>query len=275
MTRPVFILGAPRTGTTLLARIIGSHDQVFLITEIEPHLKRRHCPEDQSAISDADLWREHFSFGPWRADRRRPLCERPVLDLAKLKSMRARYFRMAGAKRLAIKNPYNLTRVDMLKIMFPDAIFVFGLRAPWPTIQSATLKGNTSFLVPTDFLNSLPDDLILRAAATWAESIDVLRRDNDANWIVVRYEELLTRPREVIGQLYSHVDLPEMPAMDRAVHLPEVRLKDYSFIKSRMMGHPHRAEITALVEERAHALGYDPDLSALPGSLSRYRSGVG
>ena len=51
---------------------------------------------------------------------------------------------MAGDRRLVIKNPLGLPRVDMLKTMFPDALFVFALRAPWPTIQSATLKGNKS-----------------------------------------------------------------------------------------------------------------------------------
>ena len=90
-----------------------------------------------------------------------------MLDPSKLKTMRTRYLEMAGDKRLVIKNPLGLARVDMPKTMFPDALFVLSLRAPWPTIQSATLRGNRSFIVPTEFVNSLPDNLILRAAATW------------------------------------------------------------------------------------------------------------
>lgn len=270
MKRPVIILGAPRSGTTLLARVMGVSDEVFLITEIEPHLRRRHCPEDRSGVSDADLWRAHFTFGAWRTDKPRPVCERPVFDAAKLASMRERYLQMAGAKRLVVKNPFNLARVDMLKAIFPDALFVFSVRAPWATIQSATVKGNTAFLVPTEFVNSLPNSLILRAAATWAESIDVLMCERDANWIVVRHEELVARPHAVIAELYDRAGLAQVPMAAHAARLPERRAQDYSFIKYQLMGHPYRAEIFSLLKERARAVGYDANLSTLPGSGLRY-----
>ena len=106
--------------------------------------------EDRSGLSDAEQCRTHFTFGAQRADRPRPVCERPLFDLSKLASLRRRYFDVAGTKRLVIKNPFGLARVDMLKAMFPQALFVFALRAPWPTIRSATLKGNGAYIVPTE-----------------------------------------------------------------------------------------------------------------------------
>jgi hypothetical protein len=262
-TAPLIILGPARSGTTLLARLIGSSDEVLLITEISPHLKPRHCPEDRSGISDADLWRTHFDFDAWHVPGRRPVCERPIFDASKIESMRARYLHMAGAKRLVIKNPLSLARVDMLKTMFPDAIFVFSLRAPWPTIQSATIKGKSSFIIPTDFVNSLPDSLILRAAATWAESIDVLQRERDDNWIVVRHEELVAKPHSVIEGLCSRAGVAKLP-MAHALRLPETRMRDYSFIKDQLMRSPYRAEIISLLRDRALAFGYDADIAALP-----------
>ncbi|HET9573847.1 MAG TPA: sulfotransferase [Methyloceanibacter sp.] len=147
MQKPVIILGAPRSGTTLLSRIVGLSDEIFLITEIAPRLKDRHCPEDRSGVSDSDLWRSHFSFSAWPTGQPRPLSERPVFDLAKLETMRTRYLAMANGKRLVIKNPLTVARVDMLKIMFPDALFVFSMRAPWPTIQSAVHKGKSSYIL--------------------------------------------------------------------------------------------------------------------------------
>jgi Sulfotransferase family len=221
------------------------------------------------AYNSLDGQRSPSTFGAWRADKPRPVCERPIFDAAKLASMRERYLQMAGAKKLVIKNPFNLARLDMLKAMFPDALFVFSVRAPWPTIQSATVKGNTAFLVPTEFVNSLPDSLILRAAATWAESIDVLMRERDANWFVVRHEELAARPRAVIAELYRRVGIAEAPPA-HAARLPETRARDCAFIKYQMMRHPYRAEIFSFLEERARAVGYDANLSALPGSGLRY-----
>jgi hypothetical protein len=52
--------------------------------------------------------------------------------------------------------------------------------------------------------------------------------------------------------------------------LPETRVRDYSFIKYQMMGHPYRSDISALLEPRARAVGYDPNLRSLPGSALRY-----
>jgi len=265
LSRPIIILGTPRTGTTLLARILGLSDEVLLITEIAPRLKTVHCPEDQSGVSDSELWRRHFSFNAWRTDKPRPVCERPVFDLSKLESMRDRYLQMAGTKRLLIKNPLCLARADMLKTMFPNALFIFSLRAPWPTIQAAVIKGKNSYILPTEFVNSLPNDLMLRAAGSWAESVDVLRREQDTSWFVVRHEELVARPYEVIAELYDRVDLAKSNVM-HAASLPEMRVRDYSFIKYHFMMHPHRAEIVSLLKHRACALGYDDKPSKLPGS---------
>jgi hypothetical protein len=267
--RPVIILGAPRSGTTLLARILGRSDEVFLITEVARHLKQRNCLEDKSGVSDAELWRGHFTFGAWRRDKPRPVCERPFFEPAKIGSLRSRYLEMAGSKRLVIKNPFGLARVDMLKIMFPEALFIFAMRAPWPTIRSATIKGNASYIVPTEFVNSLPNDPILRAAATWAEALDVFVRERDSNWHLVRYEELIARPRTVITDLYNRVGLETAPTAI-ATSLPEHRDRDFSCLKYQMMGHPHRADICSLLEGQAEQFGYNFDLSALPGSGLRY-----
>jgi hypothetical protein len=261
LNNPVIILGAPRSGTTLLARILGKSDEVFLITEVSRHLKQRYCPEDRSGVSDAELWRAHFAFSAWRIDKPpRPVCERPLFDAPKLASLRRRYFDMAGTKKLVIKNPLGLARIDMLKIMFPEALFVFALRAPWPTIRSATIKGNDSFIVPTEFVNSLPNDCILRAAATWAEAIDLLTKERDANWHVVRYEELTERPDVVISQLYRRAELTSNPTVVGATSLPEKRLRNFSVFKYEMMRHPYRADIRSLLERRAQEFGYSAEL---------------
>jgi Sulfotransferase family len=183
--------------------------------------------------------------------------------------MRERYLQIAGTKRLVIKNPLCLARADMLKIMFPDALFIFSLRAPWPTIQAAAIKGKSCYILPTEFVNSLPNDLVLRAAASWAESVDVLGREHDTSWFVARHEELVARPYQVISELYDHVGLAKSPVM-HATLLPEMRIRDYSFIKYQFMRHPYRAEIISLLEHRARALGYEAKPSTLPGNALLY-----
>ena len=249
---------------------MGSSDEVFLITEVARHLKQRKCPEDRSGLSDAELWRTHLDFGAWRSDKPRPVCERPVFDPSSIATLRERYLDLAGTKRLVIKNPMNLARVDIVKLMFPDARFIFSLRAPWPTIRSATIKGNGSYVVPTEFVNNLPNDHILRAAATWAEAIDVLRRERDANWLVVRYEEVVANSHSLTSKIYSFAGIGDDPIAIGATRLPEPRVRDFSLIKYQMRRHQYRAEIFALLEDRARIFGYPIDLSKFPGNLLRY-----
>jgi hypothetical protein len=269
LDRPIIILGAPRSGTTLLARVLGSSSDVHLITEVAVHLKHRNCPEDRSGISDAELWRRHFTFEAWEAGRSRPVCERPIFDTAKIMSLRTQYLRLAGPKRLVIKNPFNIARVDMLKIMFPEALFVFALRAPWPTIRSATAKGNGSYTVPTQFVSKLPNDDVLRAAATWAEAVDVLSKERDDYWIVLRYDELIARPQAVISSLYHRLGMSVESIASGATLLPETRENDFSVIKYRMMVHPCRNEIFSMLAQRAPMLGYGQELCDYPGNSLR------
>jgi Sulfotransferase family len=177
---------------------------------------------------------------------------------------------MAGMKRLVIKNPFGLARVDMLKTMFPEALFVFALRAPWPTIQSATIKGNGAYIVPTEFVNSLPDDHILRAAATWAEAIDVLTKERNANWHVVRYEELVTGPHVVISELYRRAGPHQGSDGSRRYMLAGSKSKGFLFdeVPDDEAFVPRRCSRS--LEGRAKAFGYSADLSELRGNVARY-----
>jgi hypothetical protein len=247
---------------------LGASPEVFLVTEIAPRLKHRFCPEDRSGVCDSELWRRHFDFKAWQPEKARPVCEHPIFDAAKIESMRRRYVEMAGEHRLVIKNPLCVARVDILKAMFPEALFVFSLRAPWQTIQAATIKGKSAYILPTEFVNSLPADLVLRAAASWAESIDVLMRERNHDWLVIKYEELIANPEGIIRGLYRDAGLENLP--EQVVHLPENRKRDYSFIKYQLMWHPYRNEIISLIKERARFLGYDARLASLPGSGLRY-----
>jgi hypothetical protein len=184
-------------------------------------------------------------------------------------SLRERYFELAGSKRLVIKNPLSLARVDMLKIMFPEAFFVFALRAPWPTIRSATRKGNESYIVPTKLVSQLPRDNVLRAAATWAESVDTLINARDEKWILIRYEDLVANPYTITLNLYRHIGIKEDPTDTGAAFLPRPRERDFSRIKFDMMRNPHRQEIFALLASRAQEFGYSANLSDYPGNSLR------
>ena len=183
---PIIIVGCPRSGTCLTARLIGSAPNVCLITE-HTH-KRKNCPEDVSGILDEDLWRNH-----------------PTETIERIYSV------VAGEKRLAIKNPNHTLRVSALKQMFPTARFVFVHRDKEDVIASMTRKNKWSFIRnKRSLIRGLESNNDLRASAeiVWDECQKVNQQErSSANWLEVRYESLVASPKETIEELYGKLGL--------------------------------------------------------------------
>jgi Sulfotransferase family len=183
---PILIVGCPRSGTCLTARLIGSAPNVCLITEHTN--KRKNCPEDQSGILDEDLWRNH-----------------PTGTIERI------YSAVAGEKRLAIKNPNHTLRVPALKQMFPSARFVFVHRDKEDVIASMTRNNKWSFIRnKRPLIRGLESNNDLRASAetVWDECDKVFQQEgSSADWLEVRYENLLASPKNTVDELYGKLGL--------------------------------------------------------------------
>jgi len=143
LVAPVFIVGSPRTGTTILGTILGCQGDVFFLSEARPIWFR--------AVPELDESRFHWANGEvWG---RILLTERDYSDSAKqsLDSDFGKFLRWSRKKRLMEKFPQNLFRIPWLRAMWPDAKFVQILRDPfsttaskaqsWPSIDEKQLPG--------------------------------------------------------------------------------------------------------------------------------------
>lgn len=112
--RPVFILGMPRSGTTLIESVIGAHSKVFACGErmaalrIMPDylVRARNSPE---SVVDADTWRQ------WREYYLRGLPD------------------LRDASVFTDKNPWNYEAVGLIAKLFPDAAIIHVRRNPVDT----------------------------------------------------------------------------------------------------------------------------------------------
>ncbi|MFM6959690.1 MAG: sulfotransferase [Schleiferiaceae bacterium] len=109
---PVFVLGMPRSGTTLTEQILGSHSQVFGAGELglvgeqitslegwELHVgSRLHYPE---CVADLSLERSRMISARW---------------LAKLQEFDP------AARHVVDKLPHNFEHIGLIKLLFPNAI---------------------------------------------------------------------------------------------------------------------------------------------------------
>lgn len=111
---PIIVLGAPRSGTTLLAHLLGSHPDVALANE--PRM----------------VWR----YGnDRRSDELRPEHATPSVA-HHIQTSFATILRERGATRLVEKTPSNSVRPAFVDAVFPDARFVHITRNGWGAVPS-------------------------------------------------------------------------------------------------------------------------------------------
>jgi hypothetical protein len=113
--RPVFVLGAPRSGTSMLFQVLRSSRELGALAG-EGH----------------DIWRalHHPRWGGWRSDAVQTA--RP----GERRFVSARFFAHFDEVRFVEKTPDNSLRVPYLLELFPDALFLEIRRNPCDVISS-------------------------------------------------------------------------------------------------------------------------------------------
>jgi uncharacterized protein (TIGR03032 family) len=220
--RPVIILAAPRSGSTLLFETLArspdfwtvggeSHELIESIPELTPAAHQFHS--NTLTAADAQRVEEQF-FSALRArlqDRQgHPLREHitPV--------------------RVLEKTPKNSLRMEFLNELFPDALFIYLYRDPreniasiieaWQSGSFATYPGLPGWDGPPWSLLLIPGWKELRgrsipeiAAAQWVAAhraiMDGLEQIPSERWSAVRYTDLLAQTEEQVARLCRCVDV--------------------------------------------------------------------
>lgn len=209
--RPIFVVGAPRSGTSMLRFMLDRHPAIGLCDETHffyyVHSRRRHFGD----LSDPDA--------------RRRLVERYLemknirvlgLDLDRLaetlvesgRSYRlfflvllARYARENGKRRLGEKSPDHALHAETLCDWYPRCRIVHLVRDPRAVVGS---------------LRRMPwaRDSVMANARWWRRNNEgALRvRDRDS-YLSVRYERLVSHPEEQLRRICRHVGEPYSGAM--------------------------------------------------------------
>ena len=255
MSSPVFIVGVPRSGTTLLRRHLNAHPELHLTFEASWFGVRASQPKGWTAADKARGWEHSLSFAwqrlPVEAVRATPL---EGVDCAADHAAFARLMRCSaegrGKPRWGDKSPAHITHVGSLLSAFPDARIVHIVRDPVRVVQSllAVPWGNPSILG-----NALTVRALLNRVAPFRAQIHE-----------VRLEDLLADPSTELRRILSFCDLPWSDrVLDPDAHLIEdtpplpwlrTRSRDRAQVRPRPELAPverHRvARVTAQARER-------------------------
>lgn len=188
---PVFIVGMPRTGTTLVERILSNHDAIATAGELNDF--------GQSASWEAD----HFFSSPLRERTldRWAAADYPAIGREYLR----RTDRLAGAQSYLIdKNPVNFFNVGFIRKALPQARIICLVREPMDACFSnlKELFSGDAYAYSYD-LEELADHYIEfdRLRAHWEDTMP-------EHLHTVRYEDLVTDPAGVAQRIMAFCGVP-------------------------------------------------------------------
>jgi tetratricopeptide (TPR) repeat protein len=187
---PVFVVGMPRSGTSLVEQICASHSRVAGAGE----LRAIHAIDQLIRARNPGL--EHPRA--WDADICRAQADRHAAELTRL---------AAGAVRVIDKTPANLVRLGLIGALYPKARVIWCRRDPRDIVVSNHLtyftRGN---LASTDLADcAFQTSGMDRLGAIW-------RRELTLPILEVVYEELVADPDVQARRLIDFLGLEWEPA---------------------------------------------------------------
>ena len=203
----VFVVGVPRSGTTLVRDLISRHPQVAMPQDefqLIPFLIKRFG--HKAELDDTDINRyltiiERSAFyhhrkvdtplSNWRPKRS---------TLPEIISETLQYFApketTSGPRYVGDKTPNNLLHLEAILQSFPESKFIHVVRDPRDVAVSSRNAWKKS---------------LIRAAHHWQRGVtaaNVFSQKHPNNILTVRYENLLADSRAVLSSVCKFLDLP-------------------------------------------------------------------
>ncbi len=174
---PIFVVGAPRSGTTLVAELLGRSPQVCNRGELD--------------------WLPHFAAHIARAAK----VDRALLDQVAAAYLGKLQQGEAEPSWFVDKQPLNFLHVDLALALFPQARIIYCQRSQRDTALSIWSQhfDSTEYRFAYDFAD-------IRTVLNGCEQLMAKAR-RDTRVCEVRYEELVRQPQEIVSALAAGLGL--------------------------------------------------------------------
>ncbi|MBK1717506.1 sulfotransferase family protein [Thiocystis violacea] len=224
---PFFLIGSPRSGTTLLVQILNRHSRLFIPPETDffyylnlyGFLKRPF----------REIWATRFLdlYVATRSASMLGLSSIPGLKprlLENVSSYQEMFVRLmvilnepSGKPRWGEKTPHHLHAADMIMALFPNAPMIAIVRDGRAVTRSRLQKQNW-------------EQNLFGAALIWRKDsrrLMRLMRDHDERILVIRYEDLVSSPKVVISRVCAFLGEEFQPGMMDSANEVETRFEAY------------------------------------------------
>ena len=211
---PIFLVGFPRSGTTLMDTILRSHSKIEVLEEkptvvaAKAAIRKNGYNEIHNKVFSIDIISEARS--------------------SYIKEFR-KHIKSSDTNSVYIdKLPLNLIEVPLINQLFPSAKFILALRHPFDTILSCWMQ---DFEINAAMANMVDLDRIVDLYCIAMETFKICRSEYNLNVHTIRYEDLLEDLKGESSALLTFMDLTWETKMEdyRATALKRGRINTPSY----------------------------------------------
>ncbi|HEX6384565.1 MAG TPA: sulfotransferase [Anaerolineae bacterium] len=247
LKEPIFMIGCPRSGTTISVKLFATHPWLANWSEAgrvwdpagydDPSAD--HCWSADS-VTDEDVRRLHSKF-EW-------------------------YRQFHKKRRFINKHPRNSVRIDYIRKIFPDALFIHVIRDGRAVVNSIVKRIERDperqhipfgdFCKPPDWRQYLRDEPVEQAALQWREITRYVLDKRDElgdRYYELKYEHMCQEPREVFAAAFEFAGLPV--SAEFLAGIPE-RLRNMNHKYEENLSATQIATINTIQEELLETLQY-------------------
>ena len=190
---PAFLVGFPRSGTTLLDTMLGAHPQLWVMEE---------RPTIQTMLD------VYTGRGLRYAEDLAELTPRLRAEIRAAYRQLSRAAGWDGTHRLLDKSPWATAHVGFIHHIFPDAPVVCMVRHPCDVVLSCFMN---NFEIHTGSVHFVHLDSTVDLYCSIMDLWQLYQQRLPFKYQVLRYEDLLASPETEMRRLIGFLDLPWMP----------------------------------------------------------------
>ena len=211
MTAPFFIVGCPRSGTTLVRWMLQEHPRLAIppeaqwLVDVAPR-SGLWSQDDPAQVLDAIVRHHRWPYWPLSEEAAREAVarRRPSSYAELVAALYAAYAERQGKPRWGDKTPENVLHLDFLGRLFPNAVFVHVIRDGREVAASLADQPWTS-----------PG--LVEKAHWWHECVTTGRRAGErlgpARYCEVRLEDLAADPEGALRRMCAAIGESYTPRM--------------------------------------------------------------